>query len=168
MTDWNSMAEEYKPKYKEYAKNGTYKVKLDEVEIHEVGQNGSIAQDFKFQDSEQYKFPKATHWLSFKNDKWRMWHNKCLFQLLGLSEDVAKKTVDSCEKGSKEDTVKAYSAAYAKLASKHPEVEIEVYPDGKWSRSDFTDGSVRMGKTEKKQSDPLDGAEPLEMDDFPF
>lgn len=171
MADWNKMAENYKNKYKDFAPEGRYAAKIDSIEVHEVGSNGSIAQDFKFMDGEVYAFPKATHWLSFKNDDWRMWHNKCLFELLGLSEDIAKKTVESCEKGSKDATVKAYAAAYEKLATKHPEVNIDVWQEGKYARAEFADSSVRMSsKDDDKKSNPLEGSEEIviEEDELPF
>lgn len=176
MTDWDAIDEQFKPKFKEYAKAGTYKVKLAEVEIHEVGSKGSIAQDFKFEEDD-HAYPKATHWLSFKNDGWRKYHNKQLMMLLGATEEAAKKAVDACEKDDKEKTVKAYTEAYNRLAQKHPEVEIEVWMDGKYGRADFTDGTVRMGRPDDSLSsssstddDPLDGAteEKIDADSLPF
>ena len=149
--DWNNLNTQYQPKYKEYAPAGTHKVKVAEVYIHEVGTKGSIAQDFKFEDSDEFAFPKATHWLSFKEgkDNWRQYHNKCLMVLLGASEDAAKKAVEMCEsKGDKENIVKAYIDAYKRLAAKKPSVEIEVWQDGKYKVAEFTDGSVRMSHPE--------------------
>lgn len=179
MIDWDNLNTQYQPKYKEYAGAGTYTVKLAEVEIHEVGTKGSIAQDFKFEDSADFAFPKATHWLSFKEgkDNWRQYHNKCLMVLLGATEDGAKKAVEMCEsKGDKANIVKAYIDAYKRLATKHPSVEIEVWQDGKYKVAEFTDGSVRMGHpkeetaplTPSEETDLFGDAEPVSSDDLPF
>lgn len=175
--DWGKLESELGG-FKDYAPAGLYKAKLDSVEIHEVGSNGSVAQDFKFADNENYAFPKATHWLSFKNEGWRQLHNMKLMVVLGASEENAKKAVEACEsKGDKENIIKAYQQAYERLAKKSPEVEIEVWQDGKYSRSDFTNGSVRMSRPgdDKPQKDDstdiLSGAEDVTAEenvDLPF
>lgn len=176
--DWNSINEQFTPKYKDYAPAGTHTVRLAEVEIHEVGTKGSIAQDFKFEDDDQYAYPKATHWLSFKNDSWRQYHNKSLMVVLGVSEEQAKKAVEVCEsKSGKEEIVKAYIDAYKRIAAKHPKVEIEVWQDGKYKVAEFTDGSVRMNRPENATQQELtpseeflSDAEPVDLSDesLPF
>lgn len=170
--DWEVARQMAGKNFKDYAPSGVYKVKVESVEIHEVGTNGSVAQDFKFEESEQYKFPKATHWLSFKNDNWRVWHNKCLMEVLGATEDAAKKAVETAEdKASKEDKMKAYSAIYERLLAKKPEVEIEVWQEGKYGRSDFTKNEVRMSRPSDADvdaaADAMSGAEEISLD-LPF
>ena len=132
--DWVKVKEDNASKYKNYAKPGIYKVKCVDVDIREVGTNGSVAQDFIFEEDEQYQYPKATHWLSFKNDSWRQWHNRNLMIVLGSSESTAEKAIDKIEAlGDKEKIMKGYATAYKALLKKKPEVEIEVFPDGKYS-----------------------------------
>ena len=94
--------------------------------------------------------------------------------VLGASEDNAKKAVEVCEsKSGKDNIVKAYEAAFKKLLAKKPEVEIEVYQNGKYSSAEFKDGRVAMphGDEPKKEStveDALAGAEEISNDDLPF
>ena len=125
MIDWKKVEEDAGSKYKNYAKPGTYKVKCVDVDIREVGTNGSVAQDFIFEEDEQYQYPKATHWLSFKNDSWRQWHNRQLMTVLGSSKSTAEKAIDKIEAlGDKEKIMKGYETAYKSLLKKKPEVEI--------------------------------------------
>ena len=51
--------------------------------------------------------------------------------------------------------MKGYETAYKSLLKKKPEVEIEVFPDGKYSRAEFTDDRVAM---------PHDDAKPATAD----
>lgn len=155
--DWKKVEEDAGSKYKNYAKPGVYKVKCVDVEIREVGSNGSVAQEFIFEEDDNYQYPKATHWLSFKNDSWRQWHNRNLMVVLGSSEDTAEKAIDKIEAlGDKEKIMKGYEIAYKSLLNKKkPLVEIEVFPDGKYSRAEFTDDSVAM---------PHDDAKPAAAD----
>lgn len=169
-TDWDKLAKDNERKYKDYAPAGRYTVKIGSVEHCEVGTNGSIAQKFKPLDDENYAYPKLTHWLSFKNEDWRKWHNKELMVILGASEENARKAVDVCEgKGDKEKIKEAYQQTYERLLQKAPSVEIEVWSDGQYSRGDFTDGRVRMSHQDDKPYEaPLVGAEEVSEDDLPF
>ena len=174
--NWEEAEEKAGGQFKDYAPAGTYTVKVASVEHHEAGQNGSIAQDFKFEEDENYQYPKVTHWLSFKNDNWRFIHNRSLMMLLGASKENAQKAIEVCEgKGNKDAIIKAYQQTYERLLAKKPLVEIEVWPDGKYSRADFTASSVRMSRPDDKpyakSDDPIDGAVDLstdEMGDIPF
>lgn len=162
--DWNNIQSEMGGDYKSYAPDGNYKTKCIGVELKEVGNNGSIVQKFQFEDGE-YAYPTADHWLSFKNDSWRVWHNKCLMVVLGASEENARKAVEVCEgKEKKEDIVKAYQQAYDKLLAKKPEVEIEVYTDGKYSKTEFADGQVAMPHDSK----PAESSESVVEDEDEF
>ena len=149
-TDWRVLEEEMKGGFKDYAEDGVYKVKCDSIEVKEVGKNGSIIMKFGFEEGD-VKYPTADHWLSFKNEKWRKWHNRCLMVVLGASAENAEKTVDVCEgKGDKDSIVKAYESTYKKLLAKKPEVEIEVFTEGKYARAEFTDRSVAMPHDDKE------------------
>lgn len=149
--NWDALAEENDHGYKDYADDGKYTVKCTGVEIKEVGTNGSVVQKFQFEETD-VQFPTADHWLSFKNAGWRQWHNKNLMVLLGASEENAKKAVEMCEgKDNKDSIVRAYEQTYKKLLSKKPEVEIEVFTDGKYARADFTSSSVRMNRPEQEE-----------------
>lgn len=155
--NWDEVDEQYHSNFKEYANNGIHKVKLAEVKIHEVGNNGAIAQDFIFEETE-VKYPKVTHWITFKDGKknWRCYHNKALMMLLGASEEGAKKNIEACEaKGDKASIVKAYQDAYKRLAGRAPELEIEVWDDGKYSVGEFTDNSVRMSRPDDTKTTPV-------------
>lgn len=178
MTDWGNLKEEMGGKFKNYYADGDYKAKCDGVEIKEVGSNGSVIMKFHFEETDEGQYPTADHWLSFKNEKWRKWHNRCLMIVLGASSDNAEKAVDMCEnKSGKDSIVKAYDAAYKKLLAKKPEVAIEVYTDGEYARAEFKDRSVAMphGNDSNKGSEsnnPLAGAEDaseeIELSDLPF
>lgn len=175
--DWDSVQESAGGNYKNYADDGDYTVKCTGVEIKEVGQNGSVIMKFEFEETD-VQFPTADHWLSFKNDAWRQWHNKCLMQVLGATEDGAKKAVEMAEsKSGKENIIKGYEACYKKLLAKKPDVEIEVYTDeNNYARAEFKDRSVAMphdGDTPKKtSSDPLEGATDasgeIDLSEVPF
>ena len=178
MTDWKALKDEMGGNFKNYAEDGDYKVKCDNIEIKEVGQNGSIIMKFGFEATD-VQFPTADHWLTFKEgkDNWRKWHNRCLMIVLGASEEAAEKAVDVCEgKSSKENIVKAYEQAYKKLVAKKPEVEIEVYTENDYARAEFKDRSVAMPHgnepaKENKGDDVLAGAEEVtgeDLEDLPF
>lgn len=176
MTDWKALKDEMGGNFKNYAGDGDYKVKCDSIEVKEVGQNGSIIMKFGFEATD-VQFPTADHWLSFKNENWRKWHNRCLMIVLGASEEAAEKAVDVCEgKSGKENIVKAYEQAYKKLVAKKPEVEIEVYTENDYARAEFKDRSVAMPHgnepaKENKGDDVLAGAEEVtgeDLGDLPF
>lgn len=174
--NWAEAEEKAGGNFKDYAPAGVYKVKVTGIDIHEAGNNGSIAQDFKFAEDDDFQYPKATHWLSFKNDNWRFIHNRSLMVLLGASKEDAQKAIETCEsKGSKENIVKAYQQTYERLIKRQPEVEIEVWPDGKYSRADFTSSSVRMSHPDDEpyqggsNDDVLSSGDPITDDlDVPF
>ena len=177
--NWSEAEEKAGNQFKDYAPSGIYKVKVVSVDHHVAGEKGSIAQDFKFAEDEAYQYPKVTHWLSFNNDNWRFIHNRSLMMLFGATKEQAQKAIETCEgKSKKEDIIKAYQQTYERLLAKKPEVEIEVWPDGKYSRADFTASSVRMSHPddepyEKKDStdEILDSAEEVKLDadlDIPF
>ena len=165
--DWKKVEEDAGSKYKNYAKPGIYKVKCVDIDIREVGTNGSVAQDFIFEEDDQYQYPKATHWLSFKNDSWRQWHNRQLMIVLGSSESTAEKAIDKIESlGDKEKIMKGYETAYKSLLKKKPEVEIEVFPDGKYSRAEFTDDRVAMPHDDAKPAaESTDDVAPDDIED---
>ena len=178
--DWNSIQESAGGNYKNYYADGDYTAKCDSVEIKEVGSNGSVIMKFHFEEGDDGQFPTADHWLSFKNDAWRQWHNKCLMQVLGATDDGAKKAVEMAEsKSGKDNIIKGYEACYKKLLAKKPEVEIEVFTDGKYARAEFLDRSVAMPHDSEGQSegitnevvsidDPMAGAEEVDLSDVPF
>lgn len=165
--DWGKVKEDNASKFKNYAKPDIYKVKCVDVDIHEVGTNGSIAQDFIFEEDEDRQYPKATHWLTFKEGKdgWRQWHNRNLMIVLGSSESTAEKAIDKIEAlGSKDKIVKGYETAYKSLLKKKPEVEIEVFPDGKYTRAEFTDSTVAMPHDDTKSTTASDTDEVVPED----
>ena len=182
--NWEEAEEKAGGNIKPYAADGKYTVKCNDIEIKEVGGNGSTIMKFKFEDTQDIAFPRADHWLSFKNDNWRYVHNKRLMMVLGAAEDAAKKAVEMAEsKNGKDNVVKAYESCYKKLVGKKPEVEIEVYTEtnpnnGKeYARAEFTDRRVAMPHGNEGQSepnvevestDPMAGAEEVDLSDVPF
>lgn len=174
--DWGSVEEEMGGNFKNFYADGKYTAKCDGVEIKEVGDKGSVIMKFHFEETDNGQYPTADHWLSFKNDNWRIWHNKCLMQVLGATEDAAKKAVEMAEsKDGKENKIKAYEQMYKKLLAKKPEVEIEVYTENNYARAEFKDRSVAMPhgnepEKENKGDDVLAGAEEADLSesDLPF
>ena len=179
--DWDDIQDKMGGKFKNFYEDGDYTVKCDGVEFKEVGTNGSIAMKFHFEEGENGKYPTADHWLSFKNESWRQWHNKCLMVMFGATDDAAKKAVEMAEsKSGKENIIKGYEACYKKLLAKKPEVKIEVYTitnpsNGKqYAAAEFKDRTVAMphgDKQEKKtDEDVLAGAEEVDLSDadLPF
>ena len=174
MINWDLIEEEMGGKFKSYLPEGEFETKCSDIEIKEVGSNGSVIMKFTLDDIKEGKFPSIDHWMSFKNDNFRQWHNKCLMVVLGASEDAAKKAVEVCEsKDGKENIMKAYEQAFKKLLAKKPTVKVEVYADGQYSKSEFLDKSVAFPHGEKKEEpkeDVLDGAEEVDLgdDSLPF
>lgn len=182
MINWDDVQEKAGGNFKNFYEDGDYTVKCDGVEIKEVGTNGSIIMKFHFEEGKDGQYPTADHWLTFKEgkDNWRQWHNKCLMQVLGASEDAAKKGVEMAEsKGDKDNIVKGYEACYKKLLAKKPEVKIEVFTEfnptsGKeYARAEFKDRSVNMNngskKEDKKPTDTIvEEGEEIELDSLPF
>ena len=178
MINWDDVQEKAGGSFKNYYADGKYKAKCDGVEIKEVGSNGSVVMKFHFEETDEAQYPTADHWLSFKNDAWRQWHNKCLMQVLGASEDSAKKAVEMAEsKSGKENIIKGYEACYKKLLAKKPEVDIEVFTENSYARAEFLDRSVAMPhgdepQKESKGDDVLAGAEEVkdeaDLSELPF
>ena len=175
-TNWSNLKEEMGGKFKSYHTDGDFKAKCDDIEIKEVGSNGSVIMKFHFEETDDGQFPTADHWLSFKNNNWRKWHNRCLMIVLGASAEAAEKAVDVCEsKSGKENIMKAYEQTYKKLLAKKPEVSIEVYTDNGYSRAEFKDKSVAMphgdnNTKEDKAEDIFSQGEEVDLSesDLPF
>lgn len=175
MINWDEVQEKAGGGNKNYYADGDYTAKCDGVEIKEVGQNGSVIMKFHFEETKEGQYPTADHWLSFKNDAWRQWHNKCLMVVLGATDDAAKKAVEMAEsKGDKEAITKGYEAVYKKLLAKKPEVKIEVYTDEKgYARAEFKDRNVAMPHDngpakESKGDDIVAQGEEVDLSDIPF
>lgn len=174
--NWDEVQDKMGGSFKNYYADGKYTAKCDSVEIKEVGSNGSVIMKFHFEEGKDGQYPTADHWLSFKNDAWRQWHNKCLMVMLGATEDAAKKAVEMAEsKDGKDNIIKGYEACYKKLLAKKPEVEIEIYTENGYARAEFLDRSVAMPHgnepaKENKGDDVLAGAEEVDLSDadLPF
>lgn len=174
--------------YKDYAPNGEHRVKVKEIKKNDNG-NGWF--DFVFEETE-YKFPKLSFALfSDAKIKYRAHYYKEVMKQLGASEENARKAVEVCEgKSSRADVHKAYADAFARLAKKHPEIEIEVRDqydrNGDPARSDsgtvygeavfakksglqFPSNGAKKAQT---TSNPLEGAEEIsgeeDLSELPF
>lgn len=171
--DWDTLEQETGGKYKNYAADGRYKVKLDSVELKEAGNNGNWVAELKFEDTDTTQYQTASYWLSKEKRNWRIKTMKDLLTVLSGSEDRAKKACEIAE--SKDDfsyAVKGYEQALKTVAAKHPEVEIEVYFSGKYSQkgtpisyATLTDPRC-YNKQVKKDETPLAGAEELSTDEL--
>lgn len=185
--NWDALEEKFN-NFKPQAPEGTYKVKVEKVEVKQLG-SGSIPVKFTFANSKDYSFPWCTHWVSTGNAGWTQWHHKQLLQVLGVNEDNAKKAIDNAyDKGTTtEALIKAFQAIYDKIAGKKPEVEIVVRPqldqngEFRYSKkgyqqfeSEFTDArvfSAQQTKQQMKQEEAIQESEDdlsLEEDDIPF
>lgn len=178
--DWDAVEKETMPKksYKDYAPEGTYKTKVEDVEgIKSSTGNKGIR--FTFKETDKYKFSQyGISRYNFKKDSFRQHHFKELFVLFGLTEEQARKAVSQCEDA--DDVMDAYTEAFKKFLPKMKEVEVVVffreqddqYPYG----FDFASDKVRMnrpGKKADKKEDPLADAVELTTEetdglDMPF
>ncbi len=109
--------------------NGEYITKLLKAEVADTPtQSGSYAITFELDKKDGKTFPySTTHWISFKNDNWRIHHMKSLLVDMGVDEAKAKSKVQECEfTGTKDQIVDAYRKAFNAWASKHPTVKVVV------------------------------------------
>lgn len=173
--DWEDVEKTYGKKYKDWAEEGKYKVKVADVEVKQVGSNGNYVEKFIFEETPDLKFPTCDHWISKKNDAWRVHNQKNLLVFFGASENNAREAVEKIEAKGFDEAAKTYGASLKKLINKHPEVEIEVYADGKYSRSTFTDRSVynkpkdlKPATAEITDDDITLEADELSIEDIPF
>lgn len=170
--DWGKVEDNYKG-FRNFAQPGFYTVKCDGVEFKQVGAKGNYVMKFHFTGDNNVEFPTADHFLSKNNDNWRFFHTKNLFIVLGADEATAKKGVEAAEKdGSYDKAVALYERAFEVLLKKTPEVEIEVFQDGKYTRSEFRSTLVAMpheSNNKPASSDVLvEGEEELDLSDIPF
>ena len=169
--NWDDIEEQYGSQYKDYAEDGVYKVKCDGVEIKDAGTKGNKVVKFHFEETDDVQFPTADHWMVKDKAGWRIKHMKDLFVALGATEDKAKKCCELAEaKDDFEYAAKAYEKGFDTLLAKKPEVEIEVYTDGKYARAEFTNRSVAMRRDNDKTDAVVTGAEEisLDADEIPF
>ena len=173
--NWSDVDSKYALQYKSYAEDGTYKVKCDGVEMKEAGSKGNMILKFHFEETNDVQFPTADHWMSKDNNNWRIHHMKELFIALGATEEKAKKCCELAE--SKDDfsyAAKAYKKGFDTLLAKKPEIEIEVWTEGKYARAEFTNRNVAMRRdNDQKSEDPMADAEEvgddeIDLSDVPF
>lgn len=172
--DWDKIDEKYDNGFKDYALPGIYTVKCDGVEFKQVGSKGNYIMKFHFAETDDTQFPTADHWLSKANEGWRIHHSKNLFIVLGSTEENAKKGCEMAEsKSDFEDKAKVYETGFAALLKKQPEVEIEVFQDGKYTRAEFRSRLVAMphDDADKNTVDTMiDDSEEVDLSnlDLPF
>lgn len=164
--NWGEVEETYSGDFKDYAPEGTFKVKCVDVEPRKVS-DGAYVLDFIFEEDDKYQYPKAGCYITNKKEKekWRWHYVKNLFVVLGASEDKAKQVVEKAEeKGDYEFAIKAYEASFKRLLAKKPEAEINVYFSGRMSKkgnpinnAEFTDSRIRMKRQEQKVAEVVGG-----------
>lgn len=165
--DWDAIEDEYAGgDYLPYAEPAKYNVTVDGVEFKAAGSKGNYVMKFHFAPTEEYQFPTADHWLVKDKQNWRAKHCKDLMVALGCTEENAKKACEAAESKGFDYAVSAYEQGFNRWIEKNsPKVEIEVYPDGKYSRAEFTDRRVAM----KRDDNPTAGAEEIILDtELPF
>lgn len=172
--NWDSIDEQYNNgDYKNWATPGIYTVKCDDVEFKKVGAKGNYVMKFHFEETPDTQFPTADHFLSKDKDNWRIHHTKNLFIVLGASEAQAKKGCEVAEgKDDYEAKVPIYEKGLKTLIAKKPEVEIEVFQDGKYTRAEFRSRLVAMphGDADKRTADAIiEDSEEIILDtELPF
>ena len=175
--------------FKKTADLGNYDgVVVDDVETRTT-KTGAVAITFKFAETDDLKYPRsASHWISWKNDNFRMRHLRNLMMVLGADKEKAQQAVELCEsKGDHERIANAYEETFRRLVAKKPKVDIVVRrqldmdgrvktfttKDGKELESreaEFRDSSVYMGNEPKggqASSDISTGGDLTAMD-IPF
>lgn len=166
--NWGSIDEKYNNGFKNYALPGIYTVKCDGVEFKQVGSKGNYIMKFHFAETDDTQFPTADHWLSKTNENWRIYHSKNLFVVLGSTEEKAKKGCEMAEsKDNFDDKAKVYEKGFQTLLMKQPEVEIEVFQDGKYTRAEFRSRLVAMphdDATNNTADSIIDDSEELSLD----
>jgi hypothetical protein len=172
--NWDDVAAAYpKRQFKDYAGEGNYKVKCIGAEVIDAGKNGNKLVKFYFEDTDQYQFPTADHWISKNNFNWRIKHMKDLLVFLGSTEEKAKKVCEAAESKDFEYAGKAYGKAFELLLAKEPEVELRVVKNGKFSVADFADRSVgrdldkEIGRSVIAEATPVK-EEDIDLSDLPF
>ena len=171
-TDWNALAQQYGFGRGAYgnAPEGTYKAVVNGARVGTPSAKGSYPLDFTFADDNdaQVSYPRARYWLSFKNENWRKWQNRCLMMTLGATKAQAQQAVDVVEaKGGAEAIAKAYGETYAKLVAKNPTAAIKVYQNGKYINTTFLGDSVDNSTSSKKQDEGQPAAEPAPAETAP-
>ena len=174
--NWDEIQANAGGNFKPYADNGKFSVKAKDAKVR-TASTGTAFLEIELEEGDDFVFPKISHALSFKNDYWRRWHFMNMLKELGVSEDNAKKAIETAEgKSSKEAIVSSYEQVFKRATSKHPEVKIEVYTEegsnGKnYARADFQNRAIAFGKDNKKTPSPLADAEDVSDDtsiDLPF
>lgn len=169
--DWGEVDSKYANQYKDYADEGIYTVKCDGVEIKDAGTKGNKIMKFHFEEGDDVQYPTADHWMTKDNYGWRVHHVKELLIALGATEEKAKKCCEAAEaKDDFETAAKMYQKGFDILLAKKPEVEIEVYADGKYSRAEFRNRNVAMRRDNDKKEDVMSDAEEVDLSDseLPF
>lgn len=187
--DWEAIeAEATANNFKSYANNGEHTVKVASIEGKD---NGSGWFEMQFEETE-VKYPKLSV-AFFSDDKvnFRAHYYKEIMKLLGAGEDNARKAVDVCEgKSSRDEVFKTYVDVFSRLAKKHPQIKIEVRDqydrNGQpvrsaqgtiYGESVFTKdsglqfkskGTQASADVQSENSDPLAGAEQVDLGDIPF
>ena len=179
--DWDELEKSAGGNFAPMAPAGTYTAKVDTIETRD-SKTGTHWVDFIFQDGE-YRYPKISRSISFKNQGWRMVHFKRILIELGIAEDKAKLAIEQAEgKKGEANIVAAYSAMLRRAVQKNPEVSIEVFEDtvlnpnsGKpYMRADFANPRIGFGRKSKPQAAPaaqasvLDDGEQIDLSDLPF
>lgn len=171
--------------FKDYAPNGTYKVKLDHAEIRDKDTWKSPALEFHWQETDQYKFPKScTHWLSITNPAWRARHNRDILVQFGIDKAKAQEMIEAAERDQDRlKLAKSYEELYKRIADRGNEVEVTVHDqydrNGNlvksqngtvYGETDFKSTSVRMANEPKQATlaDQMTDTDAPDLESIPF
>lgn len=172
--DWDAVEKETAKQYKDYAPEGKFTTKLESVEVKQAGTKGNYVAELTFAETDEYKFPKASYWLSKDKANWRIHSMKELLSVLSGSEENAKKVCEMAEsKGSYDYAVQGYEKGLMALAKKGVKVEIEVFFNDRYSSkgtpmNDATLADPRVNnkggkKKAETAADPMAGAEEVDL-----
>lgn len=186
--DWDNIEKEVGAvRYKGYAPNGEYEVKLDKVEVKDKDTWGCPKLAFSWQEDDQYKYPNSglNHPLSLAKPAFRALHARGILMEFGVAKEAAQQAVETAERDQdRQKLAKAYQAIFDRIAQKHPVVKIIVRDqlrDGKpvksakgttYSESEFANPALQIGGTPKKveSTSPLDalGGDEISGGEIPF
>lgn len=126
--DWSAIESEFSNSYK-IIPDGEYTATIKSIKVSDnPTQSGAYSINIELEPSDEGRFPFfATHWLSFKNDNWRMHHMRAMMTDMGVLDEKAKKVVEECEgAGTNEQIAEAYRKKFAALGEKHPKAKVVV------------------------------------------
>lgn len=181
--NWDSIEKEQN-QFAPMAEVGKHTVKVSSIDLRETKNaqgNTTYWLDFLIEEDD-FKYPKISHPISFKNAGWRQFHFMSILKELGIAEEKAKKAIEMAEdKKGEENIVASYHSTFDRATQKHPEITIDVYESDNlnpntgrpYMRADFANSKIGFGRPAKKTAPAggsiLEGAEEVSSEELlPF